>query len=292
MPKLILLPATGTADDAGVFATGLAAARLFDGHLVALHVRADIRREIATMASADLGVGAGLEPMITALEADADARLRNALDGWNSFREVNGVTYAEAPVVTGVTAEWRQETGNEADWIADHGRTTDLTVSGRYREGGLVAMDILEAALMDSGRPLLVATESVPPGGVVLDGPIAIAWKNTRESAKAVAAALPFIVRARSVVVLSVQEDADSSPDPSPARLARSLRWHNPNVEVRAVRPGPDGAVDTLLEEVKRAGAGLLVMGGYGHTRLREAVFGGFTRAVLESAPIPVLMAH
>jgi nucleotide-binding universal stress UspA family protein len=288
MPKVILVPATGTAEDAAVFATALAAARLFDSHLVALHVRSDVRRDIATMASVDMGVTAGLDTMIADLEAQSEAREKAAMQAWTAFRTANNIPLADAPGTPGVTGEWRGEVGNEADWLAEHGRTSDLVVAGRGREGGLVAMDVLEAALMDSGKPLIVAPDDAPAG---LEGPVVVAWKNTRESAKAIAAALPLIRKASKVVILTVQEAADADPDSSPARLAAALRWHN-TVEVKVLPRGRAEPVEVLMNAARDAKATLLVMGGYGHTRLREAVFGGFTRAVLENAPIPVLMAH
>ncbi len=288
MPKVILVPATGTAEDAAVFATALAAARLFDSHLVALHVRPDVRREIATMASVDMGVTAGLDTMIADLEAQSETREKAAMQAWAAFRTANNVTLADSPGTPGITGEWRAEVGNEADWLAEHGRTSDLVIAGRGREGGVVAMDVLEAALMDSGKPLIVAPDNAP---ATLDGPVVVAWKNTRESAKAVAAALPFIRKASKVVILTVPESSDSEPDPSPVRLAAALRWHN-SVEVKTLPSGGGEPVEILMKAARDAKATLLVMGGYGHTRLREAVFGGFTRAVLENAPIPVLMAH
>lgn len=288
MPKVILVPATGTAEDAAVFATALAAARLFGSHLVALHVRPDVRREIATMASVDMGVTAGLDTMIADLEAQSETREKAAMQAWTAFRTANNVTLADSPGTPGITGEWRAEVGNEADWLAEHGRTSDLVIAGRGREGGVVAMDVLETALMDSGKPLIVAPDNAP---ATLDGPVVVAWKNTRESAKAVAAALPFIRKASKVVILTVPESSDSEPDPSPVRLAAALRWHN-SVEVKTLPSGGGEPVKILMKAAREAKATLLVMGGYGHTRLREAVFGGFTRAVLENAPIPVLMAH
>lgn len=288
MPKLILLPVSGTNDDASVFATALGAARLFDSHLVALHVRPDIQREVATMASTDMGMSTGLDSLITSLEAQADAREQAGAKAWAAFRLANNIPITDAPGTQGITGEWRTEIGHESDWIAEYGRTSDLIVAGRGREGGGVALDVLEAALMDSGKPLLIAPNSPPAR---LDGVVAVAWKNTRESAKAVAAAIPFIRKASSVVILAIQETQEAETDSSPARLARALRWHN-SVQVKSLRPDGAEPVEVMLRAATEIQATLLVMGGYGHTRLREAVFGGFTRTVMENAPIPVLMAH
>lgn len=291
MPKLILMPTHGVAEDAPVCATALAAARLFDGHLVALHTRPDIRREIAAMAAPDMGMGmgVGLDQMAATLEAQADEREQASSRAWAAFREANGVTIAEAPGTSGVTGEWQREIGDPADVLASFGRSADLIVVGKARDDGVVGLDMLEAALMDSGRPLLIAPDTVPAR---LDGPLVVAWKDTREAAKAVAAALPFIARASSVIVLTVREDTESEADPSVGRLVKALRWHNPKVEQKTLPSGAGAPVVTLLAAARDAGATLLVMGGYGHTRLREAVFGGFTRAILETTPLPVLMAH
>jgi len=289
MPKVILMPATGTAGDDAVFATGLAVARLFDGHLTALHVRPDVRREIASLAAADMGVTAGLDATMNRMEQDAEARETAAAANWQRFRDAGAVTGADSPGPAGVTGEWHAETGTEADWVAEYGRASDVSVVGLQREGGMVAMDVLEAALMDTGKPVLIAPDAPP---APLTGTVAIAWKNTREAAKAVSAALPFIGKAARVVLFTVHESSDDDADRSALRVARALRWHIGDVEVRTLRQSTDSPVTTLLGAAADAKATLLVMGGYGHTRLREAVFGGFTRAVLERAPLPVLMAH
>jgi nucleotide-binding universal stress UspA family protein len=122
-------------------------------------------------------------------------------------------------------------------------------------------------------------------------GTVAIAWKDTPEAAHAVAAAMPFVRRATRVVILSVEEDAKST-EPSCERLRHAIRWQNPRVIVHHLQQDGRHPVETMLEGVATLGADLLVMGGYSHSRMREVVFGGFTRRVLKSAELPVLMAH
>jgi nucleotide-binding universal stress UspA family protein len=288
MPKRILLPATGDAADPPVFATALTAARLFDGHMTALHVRPDPRRDLAALAAGDIGLTTGLDATLARMEADADSRERTAEAAWRDFCEGNGVILAESPGPAGVTCEFVCEIGAEGDWIAEHGRVADLIVAGRGRKDGILLMDVIEAALMDTGKPVLLASDPPPAS---LSRTVAIAWKNTREAGRAVAAALPFIRRATRVIVFTVEEQSESQ-DRSHLRLVRSLRWHTPEVSARVLQRNGHSPVEVLLDAVGKAGCDLLVMGGYGHTRLREAVFGGFTRAVLEQAPLPVLMAH
>jgi nucleotide-binding universal stress UspA family protein len=194
----------------------------------------------------------------------------------------------DVPPAEGVSAEWTTETGTNAVWIAKHGRSADLVVAGRARPGGGTAMEVLEAALMNTGRPVLIAPPTAPPS---VGRIVAIAWKDTREAAGAVAAALPFIAQAERVVILTIEED-DEPGDRSLKRLQRALRWHNPQVSIDRLVREDGSAVETLLLAATRAGSDLLVMGGYGHTRLREAMFGGFTRHVLQRAELPVLMVH
>ena len=288
MAHFILLPVTGKPTDAPVFATALAAARLLEGHLAFLHVRPDVHQEIAAFAAADFGMGTGIENAMADMEKEADAREHAAAEAWHAFCRQEAVTPDGSPGADGLTAEWLSEVGSLAAWVAEHGRAADLVVTGRGRDNGMLGLDVMESALMETGRPVLIAPETVPEA---LEDLVAIAWKDTPEAASAVAAARPFLHRARRVIVFTVEEPGDH-PDPSPRRLVRCLRWQNPNTSLECLQRGDRQPVEALLDAARRAGASLLVMGGYGHTRLREAMFGGFTRAVLEQAPVPVLMAH
>ncbi len=171
--------------------------------------------------------------------------------------------------------------------MAQVGRFADLIVMGR---GGVDdgAAEALEAALMDTGKPLLIAPATAPAS---LGSRVVIAWNDTPEAARAVAAALPFIARAEKVTIVTVADDA-SVPDASSLRLLRALRWHNPAVEARTLPLVGGSAVELLQREAMAALADLVVMGGYSHSRLRQVVFGGVTRSTLAASSIAVLMAH
>jgi nucleotide-binding universal stress UspA family protein len=291
MPKFILVPLSGTVADRATEDAAIVLGNAFGAHLVALHVQRDVRNDIAALASADMGMGTGLDSIMARMEDDAAARENGAEASWRDACAKAGIPIAEQPNgQTGATQEFVSETGEESDWLAEHGRAADLILVGRSREADMLDMEPMEAALMDTGRPVLIAAEK---GTLVLDGTVAIAWKNTREAAGAVAAALPFIRRAKRVIVFTVEEeDAADTVDKSHLRLVRALRWQNPNTGSQVLRRDSRPSVRVLLDAMAREKCDLLVMGGYGHTRLREAVFGGFTRAVLEDAPVPVLMAH
>jgi nucleotide-binding universal stress UspA family protein len=122
----------------------------------------------------------------------------------------------------------------------------------------------------------------------LVGGSIAIAWKPTPQAARAIAAAMPFLKRATDITVLTVEEAAASEGF---NRLTRYLSWHGCRASAEILRVEGGDAVGTLLSAAEER-AGLLVMGGYGHSRLREWIFGGFTERVLADAPLPVLMAH
>jgi nucleotide-binding universal stress UspA family protein len=141
---------------------------------------------------------------------------------------------------------------------------------------------------MATGRPVLIAPASAPAR---VSGTVAIAWKNRPEAARAVAAAQPFVQMADRVIVLSVDEDAETD-EGSCERLRYALSWHNPKTTVQRLKRDERPAVETMLAAAGAVEADVLVMGGYGHSRVREVIFGGFTRRVLTGADLPILMAH
>lgn len=298
MIKTILVPAGGAITDTPVFETAVAAARMFDAHLIFLHVRVDIRDVIVSMATGDLGAGGGMGGLIDDMEADAarlQAATKSAVEAFCAREQIvmTDTPAAGAQASGGITAEWRSDIGRLADYVSANARTTDLMVAGRSPTPSGVGDEVLEAGLMNSGRPLLIAAALVAGTKTpdALNGTVAIAWKDTPQAARAVSAAIPFIRAATRVVILSAKESA-GSPDKSSDRLCGMLSWHNPNVSVVNLEVHSDDPADVLLTEAIRLDAGLLVMGGYGHSRLREAVFGGFTRNILDGAVIPVLIAH
>jgi len=288
MIKYIVVPATGTATDAPVFATALAVARLLPAHLEFLHVRLNVQTVLTAMAANDVSGGAGYDQMLGSLEEDAVARQKAAETAFRDFCEQGSVPVSSDTSTHLPSAELRMETGDEDTWLAAHARAADLVVVGREREGEETSIDTLETCLLDTGRPVLIAPAKAPAS---LSGVVAIAWKDAPEAADAVAAAMPFIELADRVIIMSVDE---GRPNDVAAceRLRHALAWHNARVEVHGLKPEGRAPVDVLLEAAEAAKANLLVMGGYSHSRMREVIFGGFTRRVLHGADIPVLMAH
>ena len=286
MIKTILVLASGNGTDAANFAAALTLARSFGAHIDVLHVRFDPTAAVIAMAS-DAGSGAMTAGLMEQLEQDAHDREAKAKQAFSRFCRDSGVTESAAPRrgVRTPTAEWHVETGDEPRWVATYGLTADLVVATRAPDEAL-GRATLEAILLETGRPLLIPGAAPLPASLAR---IAIAWKPTPQAARAISLGMPFLASAKEVVVLSVEENPDERD--TATRLVRNLAWHGLTARHESLRPGFEGAVATLLAAAREA-ADLLVMGGYGHTRLREMVFGGFTQQVLADAPLPVLMAH
>lgn len=222
------------------------------------------------------------------LEQDAREREKKAQEIFTGFCTGAGLAVTDAPTSAGAaapSAEWHVEIGEEPRWMATYAVAADLIVTPRATDEAAAARATLEAVLLESGRPILIPAATAMPAAFAR---IAIAWKPTPQAARAVAAAMPFLARAREIVVITVEEEG-AAHDPA-ERLVRNLAWHGLAATTLRLTPGPEGTAATLLASA--GGADLLVMGGYGHSRLREWVFGGFTERVLVDAPLPVLMTH
>lgn len=288
MFRYILVPAPGDETHDAVFRTALTVAQTAGGHLAFLHVQPDPQQLLITMTGVDFGGGSGFGELADVLQKDVDERRDRARQAVMSFCTHQHVPLSVSPVADGVTAGFQMEIGEETQILAAYARAADLTVLGRRRDGEAVVMAVLEAVLLDSGRPLLIAPAE-PPAQIGRN--IAIAWKDTTEAARAVASAMPLLPGAEVVSVMTVAEGGHADPK-SADRLCRLLRWHNPVATVRTIPPGGKDPAEALLAAVAQTGADLLVMGGYSHSRVREVVFGGFTRRILRAANLPVLMAH
>jgi len=177
---------------------------------------------------------------------------------------------------------------------AVHARYSDLAVMARPRdeEGAGLRLDMIEGVLFHAGRPALVA----PPGwsGGGLGKTVAIAWDASREATRALAEARPFLAAAAHAVVLTVdaKPKAFGHGDHPGLNIAAHLERRGVKVSVKNLASGPRSVSQSLCVAAQDVGADLMVMGAYGHSRLREMVFGGATRELLESAPLPLLMAH
>ena len=175
--------------------------------------------------------------------------------------------------------------------LASEARMSDLFLGTRPYGDPAGGALVEETVLFKSGRGcLFVPPAGAPPASYAT---IFVAWKNTREAARAVAEARPFLQQASQVIVGLVEEDGASEQfgvEPG-ADIGRYLSRHGVSAEIRPIN-GWAHVGEALLNEAQKTSSDMIVMGGYGHSRFREWVLGGATRHVLTAAPVPVLIAH
>jgi nucleotide-binding universal stress UspA family protein len=188
----------------------------------------------------------------------------------------------------GPAAAWNEIEGAEEQVVGSHGRLFDLIVVGRdFGRGWLNWRVIVESALFDSGRPVLVTPEKLGP---TIGENVLIAWNSSPEVARTVAFSMPVLTRARSVTVLSVE--GWGTTEPGSKELAAYLSRGGVPATARTVGTGGRSPGEAILAECTRSGADLLVKGAYTHSRLRQLIFGGATRHILAQAQLPVIFSN
>lgn len=177
--------------------------------------------------------------------------------------------------------------------VTSRARYTDLSVVSRPRPAAAeTANTLLEAVLLGSGRPVIIvppAWASAEIGRVVL-----VCWKPTREAARAVADAGPIIKSADRVVVVTVDAQPSNATNGNApgADICSLLARGGAKVELVNLIAGARTHAIAIQDQALAVGADLIVMGGYGHSRMREFVLGGMTREILASSSLPVFMSH
>jgi nucleotide-binding universal stress UspA family protein len=195
---------------------------------------------------------------------------------------------AAAGGVDGPSWNWKENVPAGDHMVGYLGRVYDITVVGRAGQqmSGPRALT-LDAALFDSGRPVLIAPPEKPAS---IGERVVIAWNQSSETAHAVALALRVLAQADDVVVLTVE--GSGVPGPSGEDLTAYLGINGIKARTMNVAPGTRSAGETILDEARALGCDLLIKGAYTQSRLRQIIFGGATRHILENAEVPVFMAY
>jgi nucleotide-binding universal stress UspA family protein len=217
-----------------------------------------------------------------------DSQLREA-------RSAAEARFRDAASREGVTSiEWRAPSGNPIGQAVLHARHADLAVIGQPREDPAppFGAELANAVVVRCGRPVLL----VPSFGEypTIGERVLIAWKDSRESARAVADALPLLKNAKKVLAVAVAPEEGETPRErlTDAQLASFLRRHGIDAAVRRVVADDISAGELLLSHVADVGADLIVMGAYSRPRISEVVWGSVTQVMLSSMTAPVLMSH
>lgn len=255
-----------------------ALARQHGAHLTALQV---IDVAVPVMAMADGGGGGAV--------------IAELMEQMRQSALVAGVklkaAFETALAREGIMGEWRQVEGTTPEILAPQGRYADLLVMGQDDPESDNA-DLLETVLFDSGRPVL----AIPFAGSfkTIGKRVLVGWNASREATRALHDALPLIAKAETATVFlaNPKRGLGAHGEEPGADIARHLARHGLKVEVaKAIADDvPDSAL--LLNHASDIGADLLVMGAYGHSRLREFILGGVTRSLLREMTVPVLLSH
>ncbi len=170
-------------------------------------------------------------------------------------------------------------------------RRFDISVVGQAEPDKVAPEElIIEAALFESGRPVIVVPY-IQRDELKLNRVI-VCWDAGRTAARALGDALPFLSRAKSVDIVMVASERAKSDEIPGADIAHHLARHGLNVEVKRIVTGGTDVPSTILSYAADVSADFIVMGGYGHSRLREFILGGATRGILSSMTVPTLMSH
>lgn len=219
------------------------------------------------------------ESLLKDAEARTDAAKKRAREIFNKLAKPH----------SGVTSKFVTMTNGTMAGVAERARVSDLTVIGTEPvDNAALWMDIRDAAIFQSGRPVIVAPSKEVSAGV--GKTVVIGWKGSVEAARAVFAAGPFLAAAKSVHLISVGNDAVAKQKLNEVQAYLSL--HATDVNARIIGSGKSNSEELLLEEAGKYPDAMLVMGAYSQWRWKEWVFGGVTEYVLGKTTLPVLMAH
>jgi nucleotide-binding universal stress UspA family protein len=229
--------------------------------------------------------GAGYIPaeVIETQERDNETATRAALD-----------RFATASARAGVTAEpltLSASFGGVGEQFGRIARRFDLSIVGQAEpETSAVEEIIAESALFESGRPVIIVPY-IQKAPLKLDR-VMLCWDGSRAAARAIADAMPLLHRAGRVEVVIVANERGKQDEIEGADMGAHLARHGLDVEVKRIALGGIDVADVILSHAADASSDFIVMGGYGHSRLREFVLGGVTRSILRSMTVPVLMSH
>jgi nucleotide-binding universal stress UspA family protein len=272
---LIVNLTTGpTADVAGPFAVSIA--EMFEAHVGA------VAFSLEPVVPATL-MGSFPAALIEEQRAELEKAAADALARFNSAAKRAGVSFESRTVGASLAGA--------ADSFGAMARRFDLSVIAQAEPDKAAAEElIIEGALFGSGRPVVVVPYT-QKAGMKLDR-VMLCWDASRSAARAVGDALPFLKKAKAIEVVIVASERPKSDEVPGADIGHHLARYGLNVEVKRIVATDTDVGNTLLSHAADTSADFIVMGGYGHSRLREFVLGGVTRGIIGSMTVPVLMSH
>ncbi|HWK95047.1 MAG TPA: universal stress protein [Pseudolabrys sp.] len=226
----------------------------------------------------------GIPPeFIEAQRTEADKKAKDAVARFEAAAKRAGLSAESRVISASVSAA--------ANQFSSIGRRFDLVVVGQSDpDDGIQDEVVDETALFESGRPV-VFVPFIQKGGVKLDR-VMVCWDGGRAATRAIADSMPLLRKAKQVEIVMIASKSAKGDEVAGADLGQHLARHGLKVDVKRITSPDIDVASTILSYAADSGADMIVMGGYGHSRLREFVLGGATRGILESMTVPVLMSH
>jgi nucleotide-binding universal stress UspA family protein len=264
----------GTDDPAGDYAVSVGEA--FEAHVLGIAVSYE-----AIIPGTVMG---GIPPeIIESQRAESNTKARTAIARFEQAAKRAGIS-AESRIISASVSD-------AADQIGRIGRRFDLIVVGQpERQKSLPDEVVDEGVLFESGRPVIFVP-FIHKGGVRLDS-VMICWDGGRAAARAIADSMPLLKKAGQVEIVIISDKPGKQDEVPGADLGQHLARHGLKVDVKRITSTDIDVPSTILSYAADSSADMIVMGGYGHSRLREFILGGATRGLLESMTVPVLMSH
>lgn len=277
--KSILVLITGEEQDLPTLGQAVQQAKNFQAQLDILHVKPDAREMIPIIGDGMSGLA--IEQMVTSVLQSADERAKKA-------KATADKIVAENNKLIKVNFQLLQ--GAESAVWGLAGRFTDVIFFSRPGSNNAsMGNGGIDAILFETGHPsfMIPPLKSEAKKMDITANPV-IAWNGSVQAARAVTGALPFLQKATMVTILN----GTSSVEMGASRLVKWLSAHNVKTTVKNFDQGGRAIGTALLEEAALVGGTMLVMGAYGHSRLRQFILGGATRDMLQMASLPILLAH
>ena len=264
----------GTSDPASEYAISIAEA--FGAHLLGVAVCYE-----PVIPGTIMG---GVPPeVIEGQRAESNKKARAAIARFENAAKRAGISMETRILNTSVSGA--------ADQIGRIARRFDLVVAGQpQRKDSLPDEVVDEGVLFESGRPVIFVP-FIQKGGMKVDR-VMVCWDGGRAAARAVAESIPFLKKAKQVEIVIISDKPAKKDEMPGADLGQHLARHGLKVEVKRITAPDTDVPSTILSHASDSSADMIVMGGYGHSRLREFVLGGATRGLFAAMTVPVLMSH
>lgn len=286
----ILVPFLAEETGESALKAGIVYARQFKAHLDVAHLHQQLNLPSGSYYPIAVTY---IEQNITALESaqkELAAKLKKLFEKIANDNGVSVLDTQEHDTSLGMTARWSDLDARLAYDLSMRARVADMVALARPAgKTSSHEIDLLEDIIFQAGRPALVVTAGEAPQA--FPKTVVVAWDGGRESARAMSAALPILIAAEQVIVVTVGEMAWAAEPPE--RAAAFLRLHNVHAtHLHARVEKGQNAAEVFLQHAQKKSADLIVMGAYSHHRWREVLLGGFTKYLLQNATTPLLMTH